>query len=161
MREALITLLIALWLLAGCPDYLSDPGVGCWIKASTYHFFHANIFHLAANCVSIWYLFKVKKGRSDRRMLVELLLAFCIASLTYFISMRPVVGISNILFAVIGLRTPPLGHPWWRSPGTLIFFSITLLMLFLPQLAALTHIASWVLGAVLAALLRKIRGHGK
>lgn len=157
MREVIIIVLCVVFIVLGCPDYLSSPDCSTWIKAVSYHLYHANIFHLAANCLSVWFVFQVRPGRKVSKMLAQLFVAFIIASLTYCISPRPVVGISNILFAILGLRTPAFNHPWWKQPGTLVFFGITAAMLFFPQFAALTHIASFILGTCVAAAVRSIR----
>lgn len=154
MRYALITALVLVFLILGRPDYLSSPDADLWLRALTYHVFHANIFHLAANILSIWFVFMVTPVRSDKTNISQLVAAYVIATLTFFIATRPVVGVSNILFAVLGLRTPAFNHPWWRSQNTLVFFAITLGMLALPQFAAVTHIVSFICGTILAVVRR-------
>ena len=156
MRRAIILILFLIFILAGCPGYLADPSVNVWLKAVSYHLFHANIFHLAANCLSIWFVFKVKPYRSEKANVRNFFTAFIIATLTWFTATRPVVGVSNILFATLGLRTPSFRHPWWRHPGTLTFFAITLLMLLVPQFSAVTHITSFICGVAIAAVKRKL-----
>lgn len=151
MRYALIIILTLVFIAAGCPAYLADADCSHWLKALTYHFFHANVFHLAANCLSIWFVFMVTPTRSEKRNIRNFLTAALVATFTYFTATRPVVGISNILFAVLGLRTPAFSHPWWRHPGTLTFFAITLGMLAFPQFSALTHIVSFLCGVLLSA----------
>lgn len=156
MRYALIGILVTIFLAFGCPEYLADLTSNCLLRSLTYHCYHANIFHLAANCLSIWYVFKITPYRSEKTNIRNFFTAFVIASITYFTATRPVVGISNILFAVLGLRTPSFKHPWWRHPGTLVFFAITLGMLALPQFSAITHIVSFVFGTAIAAVKRKL-----
>lgn len=156
MRYALIIILSVIFLVAGCPGYLADSAGNYWLKALTYHCYHANIFHLAANCLSIWYVFKITAYRSEKANARNLLTAFVIATLTYCTATRPVVGISNILFAILGLRTPSFKNAWWKHPGTVIFFAVTLGMLLVPQVSAATHITSFVCGAAVAAVKRKL-----
>ena len=151
-----LTIILALLVTLGCPDYLADPAVSPWLRAVSYHWFHANIFHLAANCLSIWFVFKVTPYRSEKTNVRNFFTAFIIATLTWFTATRPVVGVSNILFATLGLRTPSFRHPWWRHPGTLIFFAITLLTLLVPQFSAVTHIISFICGVAIAAVKRKL-----
>ena len=156
MRYVIAAILCAVFFV-GDKSFLADPAASCWVKAFTYHFFHANIFHLLANLLSIWFMFKAYPARTNKKMLGQLLIAFCIATLTYGISPRPVIGVSNILFAVIGLRSPAFNHPWWKSQSTLIFFGVTAFMLLFPQFAAITHIVSFLCGAAIAALVRKVK----
>lgn len=156
MRYALIAVLALIFLLAGRPDFLAAPDACFWTKAIAHHWFHANIFHLAANCLSAWFVFKVTPYRSERTNIRNFLTATIVATLSYAAALRPVVGISNILFAVLGLRTPSFKHPWWKNPGTIVFFAITLLMLAFPQFSATTHIVSFLCGTAIAAVKRKL-----
>lgn len=157
MRYALIIILSLVFLLAGRPDYLASSASDIWLNALTYHFYHANIFHLAANCLSIWYVFMVTPYRSEKDNASHLVTAFLIATLTYFTATRPVIGISNILFAIFGLRTPAFNHKWWRMPGTKVFFGITLAMLLIPQVSALTHITSFLVGTAVSCFRRYVK----
>lgn len=156
MRYALIIILAIVFVAFGRPAYLADPSNNVMLAAVTHHLFHANIFHLAANCLSIWFVFKVTPYRSDKKNIRNFFTAFLVASLSYIVATRPVIGISNILFAVIGLRTPAFKHPWWRHPGTLVFFAITLGMLAFPQFSAVTHIVSFLGGTVISIVKRKL-----
>lgn len=152
MREAVIISLLMVFLVIGRPSYLLDPSVPTAVKALTYHVFHANIFHFAGNALSIWVLCRPRTGLAK-----EIAAAFIIASLAYLIALRPVIGVSNIMFALIGLRTPALSDKWWRSKGAAIFLSVTLLTLAIPRLSAVTHIASFVMGVSVAMAARKYR----
>lgn len=157
MRYLLIALTVTLFILLGCPDYLSSGTINVWIKALTYHAFHANVFHLLANSLSIWLLFRKTTTRTDKQNIKDFLIAYIIATLTYFISLRPVVGISNIIFAVIGLRTPSFKSEWWKAPNTILFFIVSTLLLLFPHFSAITHIVSFVCGVLLACFNRKIK----
>lgn len=154
MGLLMIMALSAVFAIAGCPDYLLGGG-NAIVRALTYHFFHANIFHLLANCLSIWLLFR--GGRSRLACLKELAAAYCIASLTYFAALRPVAGVSNMIFAVAGLRTSALGKTWFKRPETRVFLFVSAVMMFFPQLSAITHLLSFFSGAVLAAVMRAIK----
>lgn len=116
-----------------------------------YHFLHVNVFHLAANALSIWFIYR----RWDT---VELVLSFLIATGAYFTAMTPILGFSNIIYATIGLRTPPLVSPWWRLASTKIFLATTLLMFLLPNVSAVTHVVSFMTGASMAAFGRWAKG---
>lgn len=156
MRYALVIILTLVYFVVGCPEFLADDTAGCWLSALTYHAFHANIFHLAVNCISIWFVFDVTPYRREKANIRNFFTAYLIATATYFTAVRPVVGISNILFAVLGLRTPSFNHPWWRHPGTIVFFAVTLLMLAFPQFSAVTHIASFACGTAISTVKRKL-----
>lgn len=149
IRIVTIGILLTIYLVCGCPHFLHyDSGY----ISLVHHFFHANIFHLAVNCLSVWTLFR--KGCEYK--LWPIVGAYIIASISWFFATADVVGFSNILFATIGIRTPELRHSWWKNPSVIVFFAITMLMAFLPQVSAVTHIVSFVLGCIVAGTNRVI-----
>lgn len=160
MRYALIIILISLFMIFGCPTYLADTNVPWILRAMSYHFFHANIFHLLANCMSIWFVFSVTPNRTEKDNCRNFLTAYLIATLTLITATRPVVGVSNIIFAVIGLRSPELSHPWWKRRSTITFLGLTVLMLLVPRLSAITHITSFMCGVLAAYLSRWFKSIG-
>lgn len=112
-----------------------------------YHFFHGNIFHLLANGLALYFLLpKVKP--------YQLVSAYVIASFSPIVATMPVVGISNIVYAIIGLRSPSFKSAWWRHYGTITFLVVTLLMLFFSNIAAVTHIVCFACGVVISVLVR-------
>ena len=146
-RAAVIAALLAVYIVFGCPLWLLNTD---WHIALAHHFFHANIFHLAANSLSFCILFRRKTSIS------EVALAFIIATLSWFLSPAHPVGISNFLFAYIGMLTPAINHPWWRSRKTITFLAINAAFVFVPQVSAVTHMVSFVLGSIWAGAKRKI-----
>lgn len=150
VRIAIIVTLIALQAIFGAPAFLLESD-GYWIRALSYSFFHAGWLHLAINCIAIWGLFKHKSSP------LQILIAYAIAVLIYPLSAKPVIGFSNILYALIGLRTPPLKNKWWRSSSVITFLTITVAMVFIPQFSAATHIAAFVLGCLTAIANRFIK----
>ena len=74
--------------------------------------------------------------------------------LVYPLSLRPVIGFSNVLYAVLGLRTPSLKSKWWRQPSVIVFLFVTIALVFVPQFSATTHIAAFALGMAGASLKR-------
>lgn len=147
IRIVIIGILLTMQLLFGCPTFLHYD---CGYISLAYHFFHANIFHLAVNCLSIWSLFR----KGYRYSMAPLVWAFLIASASWFCTSDDVVGFSNILFALIGLRSPSLSHSWWKQPFVILFLAITAAMALLPQVSAITHIVSFVLGCIVAGATR-------
>ena len=143
-------LLVAVRIALGCPSWLAGDEVNYWLRALSYGAFHANWWHLAVNCLAVWTIFNPRRNDNIRNFFT----AFVISVLVYPLSLRPVVGISNLLYAVIGLRTPALSSRWWRQPGVIAFLVITLLMLFIPQFSATTHIAAFLAGMLVAAVKR-------
>lgn len=148
VRIILIILLVVLQFVFGSPEFLLGKE-HYWLRACTYSFFHANILHLVVNCLAVWSIFVPSRKRSKM-----LLVAFFIAVLVYPLSFRPVIGFSNVLYAVLGLRTPPLSSSWWRQTSVLIFAIVTLTMAFIPQFSATTHIAAFLLGMLVASIKR-------
>lgn len=152
VRTAIIIALIATQAIFGAPAFLLGSD-GYWVRALSYSFFHAGWLHLAINCIAIWGLFAPKTKTSPSQALI----AYTIAILVYPLSIRPVIGFSNILYALIGLRTPPLKNKWWRSPAVITFLVITTAMVFIPQFSATTHIAAFILGCLAAVVNRSIK----
>lgn len=149
MRKIIIALLFIVYGFAD-KSFLLDSNINIFHRALTYHWYHANIFHLLANTLSICFVFHPRRKNLIRNFFTALI----IATFTYFIATRPLIGISNILFAMAGLYTPPLSHPYWKSTNTKIFLGITTLMLLVPQVSALTHIVSFICGCVIASIRR-------
>lgn len=153
MRCALIFLVATVYFLTILFGTLPSQGAPFLVRALTYQFFHANILHLIVNCIAIWQVFKPVRKDNLRNLVIS----FIIGVAVYGLSPRPVLGISNIIFAMIGLHTPALSHPWWRQTNVRIFFVITVLMAFIPSISAITHIASFIIGAGIASLFRSVR----
>lgn len=147
-RLTAIVLLTALQLAFGIPAFMT--GGPYWTRALLYHFFHANWWHLAVNAIAVWTIFDPKRKTTPAQVAT----AYAIAVLVYPLSFRPVIGLSNVLYAVLGLRTPPLRNPWWKHPSVLAFLAITVAMVFIPRFSATTHIAAFALGMGGAALGR-------
>lgn len=149
IRITILGILVTTQLLFGCPAFLHHD---CGYIALAHHFFHANIFHLAVNCLSVWTLFR----KDIRYTMTPLVLAYIIGTTSWFFTSADVVGFSNIIFALIGLRTPSLSHSWWKQPVVILFLAITALMALLPQVSAVTHIVSFVLGCIVAGAYRVV-----
>ena len=149
IKIALIGILVAMQISFDCPAFLhyDYPYISLM-----HHFFHANIFHLAVNSLSLWTLFR----KGTRYSIVQLAFAYIIGTASWFFTSADVVGFSNIIFALIGLRTPSLRHAWWKQPSVILFLAITALMALLPQVSAITHIVSFVFGCVIAGAQRII-----
>ena len=140
---------IIIGVLLGVHIYGIPAGFQGWpalVRAASYSFFHASWWHLAVNCLAVWTIFmserKIRWG--------QLILAYLIAVAVYPLSLRPVIGASNFLYAVIALRTPPFSSPWWKKSTTVVFLLATAAMVFIPRIAGLTHIYSFAAGVFLA-----------
>ena len=93
--------------------------------------------------------------QESRTQPAQLATAFIIAVLVYPLSLRPVIGFSNVLYAYLGLRTPALSDRWWRRPEVITFLVVTVALVLVPRFSATTHIAAFALGMGVAALKRK------
>jgi membrane associated rhomboid family serine protease len=153
IRIIIIGILLCTQLLFGCPHFLHYDN---YYISLVHHFFHANIFHLAVNCVSIWTMFR----KGYRYAVAPLVWAYLIGSASWFCTSADVVGFSNIIFALIGLRTPSIYNTWWRQPSVIAFFAITILMAFLPQVSAITHVVSFASGCLVAGAQRIVQTIG-
>ena len=141
IRYILIAILVALYAILGIPDWVRDGSY--LLRASTYSFFHASVWHLAVNSLAIWSVFRKDNLCKACR---DLAISYIIAFIVFPFSVRPVIGFSNILYAVIGLRTPPLTSRWWRSSQVIVFLIVTVALVFIPRFSATTHIAAFLLG---------------
>ncbi len=132
-------------MLFQCPMWLAG-GSTYLTRALTYSFFHANIFHLAVNCLSVWVVFRPgMKGN-----LAKLIAGYLIAVLVYAVAPGPIVGFSNVLYAICGLSAKPFSNRlYWLNPNTLTFIGVMMLMLLLPHFSASTHISAYILGLML------------
>lgn len=145
-RYGLIAVL-AVFLFVPVPECLYTME---YPAALVHHFFHANVFHLAVNCLAVWNVFS-PRTRPEWWLLP---VAFIIATASYFCTARPVIGFSNVLFAVAGLRTPSFRSPWWRSRNAWVFMGMMVLMFFLPMFATATHLVSFASGVAVSACVR-------
>ena len=149
-RIVLLTALVTLQAACGVPDFFYGSA-GYWQRALSYSFFHANWWHLAVNALALWTIYNPQRKCKACR---DFILPYIIAVLVYPLSLRPVIGFSNVLYACLGLRTPSLRRSWWRQPAVILFIVLTALMVFIPRISATTHLAAFALGVMLAALHR-------
>lgn len=157
LRYFIVVTLVVLWWIFRAPGYLSGTDVPYILRALSYSFFHASIWHLAVNSLAAWSVFAPARQRNGR----DLAAAFVIAVLVYGLSLRPVIGFSNVLYAALGLRTPSLSSLWWSRPEVIAFLAVTVLMLFVPQFSALTHIFAFLAGMLIASARRFIENNLK
>jgi len=146
VRYYIIAVLFAFYFV-GIPEELYT---GDGTAMLVYPFFHANAFHLAVNCLSVWAVF-------DPRTRPEwwyLPVGYIIAAATYLVTDYVMVGFSCVLFAVAGLRTPSFRSRWWRSWNAWVYLGTMLLMFFLPMFAAGAHLTAFATGVVVACVVR-------
>lgn len=103
-------------------------------------FFHANIFHLAANILTLAML------RCEVR---DILPAYAVAVIASFFAVAsvPTMGFSGVLYVLIGMQTGI-----FRGRVTLPkvwFFAFLLAGLFLPRVNGLLHIVCFASGALI------------
>jgi membrane associated rhomboid family serine protease len=152
VRLILIVAFAVIQAAVGIPEILTTGGY--WDRALLYSFFHANWRHLAVNSVAIWSIYRPGRCKACRDFVIPYIIAIAV----YPLSFRPVIGFSNILYAVLGLRTPPLSSPWWRQPVVWVFLAVTVAMVFIPRFSATTHVAAFLLGMGGAAVGRWWQG---
>ncbi len=148
MNILLIIICATLFVFSGQPEWLASGSL--LLRMTAYHFYHASIFHLAVNSIAAYSIFGCKRKDNLRCLIV----GYIIACAVYPLSPVPCIGMSNILYAVIGMRTPPFANRWWLSVPVLTFLAVTFAMLFVPGIAALTHIVSLAIGIVASHFIR-------
>lgn len=128
-------ILLAMYLFAPQQAFIGNPLV-C-------HFHHANIFHLAANVLCLYMLAPCP---------MKMLSVYPLAVAATFASPQPVLGISGMLYAYIGIG-------FFRSnvsiEGWIAFIAANLMTLFIPGIAFAMHAASFVSGVTVAVIIKK------
>ena len=152
-RIAIITVMAVLQAVFGAPEFLSGSGP-VWTRALAYPFFHGSWWHLAVNSLAVWTVYNPRRKFLPVR---ELLMPFIISFIVYPVPSRPVIGFSNVLYAVLGTRTPPLSSPWWKRTEVVVFLAVTFALLLVPRFSAVTHIISFALGMLYAGADRQVR----
>ena len=148
VRIAIFAVMIVFYLI-GTPGWMTERSLP---SALAYPLFHANVFHLCVNLVMAYGIFA--PGRAG---FGQLLMGYIVSIIVYPVSSVPLIGMSNILFAVLGLRTPSLSSPWWRQPAVLVFLTVMVAMVPIKNVAGLTHIMSFGLGVCLSYVGRTIK----
>ena len=125
-------------------------GQDIYVRMALHHFFHGNLFHLLANLFSLYFVLPYLKRW-------QMGAGYVIASLSVLATATPVIGFSNLIYAFIGLRSPSFKSKWWRHSGTMVFLVVTLLMVFIPNISAVTHIVCFSAGVVVSAIVRQLK----
>lgn len=115
-------------------------------RCLTYHFFHANLFHLLANLFCLWQI--IRTGRASWRRLG---IAFLVASIVPLIYDQHIVGFSNILYALTGLSFFSFSK---QTKWTILIVSAA--MIPFPHIAGVPHFISLAFGIALAFAKNKI-----
>ena len=113
-------------------------GMPMYLTCFTYQFYHANIFHLAANLYALWIV------RFDRR---NILPAYIISVVAYLLFPHA-IGLSGVLMAVIGIYA---NKKVWKY---YIVFSVV--TFFVPNIAFGVHTTCFVSGFIYGKIQRKI-----
>lgn len=137
--------LVLIYSIIGIPiDFRSWSAA---LVALTYHFFHVNVFHLLANVICFWQLSKRRLAKVK-----NLLIAFVIASIIPLIYSSPILGFSNVLYALTGLAWFSFSKKTKR-----IFFLVTIVMMFFPHIAGVPHLIALCAGIVIAYINNRIQ----
>lgn len=147
-KVAAIAIIVLLWIIFLLFQPHSVIGDNSFISAILHHFFHGSIVHLAVNTYAAWILI-------NRSSLTQMATAYVIATLSYFVAPIPCIGLSNILFALMGLQTPSLKARWWKSTNAIIFLAVMFGFLLVPKVSSVTHIVSFF-GGVLVAIITRL-----
>ena len=146
---AVVAALALVYALVPVPAWMREgASLRC---ALLHHFWHANVFHLAANSLVL-----LSFGWAVRRWYGLLPWAYAAASLSVLVAARPVIGFSNIIFAMSGLCATEV-KGYWEKRETWVFIGMMAGMLFIPRLSAATHIASFAGGLALGFIRKTIR----
>lgn len=133
-----ISVLVLVWILSlFIKPVISGNG---WTSFILCQIFHANIFHLLANC------FVLNNIRFNWK---EFTIALIIGSLAMTTSIEPTLGISAVIYVLIAFRMMEthLSLKSWVS-----FLVINGITAFIPHIAFRVHMASFVMGVIFVLL---------
>lgn len=103
-------------------------------KHFTCHFFHGNIFHFIANAWALWLMRPSVSGLAK---------AYPLAVIASFCTLTPVVGISAVIYAWLGME---LCRRLSSLADIAIFTVANLITIFIPNVAWTVHFAAFLLG---------------
>ena len=146
VREIVVVVLVAMFFVK-VPATIAEGHKGM-LESLTYCFFHANVFHLAANLLAAWTMLVGKNALRD------LVVGFAVSTAVYFFATTPVIGFSNVLFTILGIRA--IRHNWYCSWYFLATIAALLISFFIPKIAAVTHLAAFGLGFFYGSLQKAI-----
>lgn len=116
---------------------------GCWM----YHFFHANLLHLAINCwtvIGLAFMFQVS---------IEMLVySYIVASLYPFAGHTPIVGLSGIAFCLMGCVIFQVGNKSWYLAMITISLTLGIVM---PGIAGMLHTWCFLFGILHAMICNR------
>lgn len=142
---SIIAVLLVLTLFEDSPQMQSAFLFSPLDSRLTYHFFHANFFHFAANalCVAIM--------RPSPR---DILMAWIVASIATFLVLTPTIGFSAIIYSYIGLNIIK-----WKISiiDWAIFIASNLLTAFIPNIAFWMHFVAFSIGMTVYYINRKLK----
>lgn len=110
-----------------------------------YMFFHANVFHLALNCLGAYFLV-----REIKPLIAAYLISVALSFILY--AKYPTLGFSAPLLVLVGYYGNLLSRNPFREPRLLMAYSILIAGLFNPKLNGLIHIAAMLCGILLSLL---------
>lgn len=138
MLQTKITAIAILALVYFIPCNAAVSTDSVWWTHFVYMFFHANIFHLIGNCYALFLLL-------NKRIVIP---AYLIAVIVSFVPMPPTVGISSMLFAIIGMCR--INSKWEK----VLVYIYLISGLFIPGINGTIHISSFVLGTLYKLYLK-------
>lgn len=141
-------ILLTILLLPHSTEWIAGQDI--YVRMALHHFFHGNLFHLLANLLSLFFILPYLKRW-------QMGMGYVIASLSILATATPVIGFSNLIYAFIGLRSPSFKSKWWRHSGTIAFMVVTLAMVFIPNISAVTHIICFSAGVAVSAIVRQLK----
>jgi membrane associated rhomboid family serine protease len=115
-----------------------------------YMFFHANVFHLAGNCLGAYYLV---------RNIKSLVAAYGVSVALSFIIYAPfpTVGFSAPLYVLAGIYGRLFQRNPFKEPSLLITYVLLVAGLFIPHLNGLLHIAALGCGVLISLFSRFVK----
>lgn len=138
VKAALTAALSAPLLFAGCAQHYAASWEGPFLNHLCCQFFHAGVWHLAANLYVLWALRFSPK---------EMLAAYALSVPATFASASGCVGFSSALYALMGIRSARarISPKAWA-----LFAAANAVTAFVPAVAFGVHLAAFVSGFLCA-----------
>lgn len=139
---ATIASLVLIYMLPVDVRHAAASAGSAWWTHLAYPFFHANLFHLAANAYSLCYIPCTWK---------KMAAAYLISVPASFVSLTPAVGFSSVLFALLGMNMS------LRTAGVMkwaYFLIVNICFSFFPGVSWEIHLICFLSGFIYSHLER-------
>lgn len=149
-KIAIIAILTIIYLCGTPCEQFGVSSTSPWWTHFTYQLFHGNIAHLLCNIYALW--FCLDKKRFQAKSILPIYLITVAAS---FIGQSPipVVGISGVIFSILGINLALAP----TKPNIIYMIMILSAGFIMPQISGITHLACFIMGFISSAIHKNLK----